>query len=127
MEPAENPYAAPLAPIARPRLPPLWRTALAGYLRQHAEGASYGLLLRMYWKQLLFGAIYFLATGGLALAAGFSSAGWFWLGVWAGSLLHTLAQFRAYLKLWPLLDRIFDWDRVRRLLDERDDAGRTDA
>lgn len=130
MEPDPNPYAAPQAIDPRPArssLPPLWRRALTSYLRQHAEGATFGGLLRASWKHFLFGALYFGASGVWMVTAGFPSAGWFWLGLWAGSVLFMLGQFRGYPKLWPLIDQITDWDRVRRLLDDRDDAGRPDA
>jgi len=131
MDPTENPYAAPEAQIhrggTRSSLSKLWRKALTNSLRHHSEGASLGLLLRLWWKNLLYGVIYFLAAGGLMFAAGLASAGWFWLGVGAGFVLFTLSQFRVQLQLWPMWDRIIDWDRVRRLLDEGGDPGRPDA
>ena len=129
MDPAENPYAAPRTPTRSPRTgpTPLQRMVLSRCLRYHATPPTSGSLILDSWRTLLFQASVFGGLGGLLTISGRTELGWGFIGVGIGMVAFIPSFFRIVVALWPLLDSLLDWPRIRRLLETPGDPPAADA
>lgn len=97
------------------------RKALDLSLIYHKATPTLGSLLRQRLPALA------LRSGITATSAyiAFRSQGWtfgaacFTAGAYLGSLLSTFTQLASLAKLWPIVDRIVEWQKVDALLDQK--------
>lgn len=132
-DPDDNPYAAPMTSrdrVFRSRgagLTALQRMVLEHFLRYHETPPSFGSLLRNSWKVLLFIAVFFGGLGGLLTHANRAEMGWGYIGVGIGMVGFIPIGFRILVSLWPLLDPLLDWARIRRLVETPGEGPAADA
>ena len=88
-------------------------------LEAHEGGYTLMLFLRWSWKlQALKAVIFLFATAGAIVNRGdalMRSAFVGVAGIGLGAMLRDFGFSRAQVKVWPLNDRIIDWDRVRMI------------
>ena len=84
-------------------------------MRWHRDSLTLGTLVRscmVSWLALLFAA----GLGGLLIAFGITSVGWFCVGMCAGAFLRDIGRFRILIHVWPVNSEITNWERAEELI-----------
>ncbi|HEU5116011.1 MAG TPA: hypothetical protein VFT74_04975 [Isosphaeraceae bacterium] len=98
-----------------PRRRKLYQRAISIYLDYHENGQSLG---RVY-RQLVKSYVIFVGLMGLGIYLywinRFFEVAYLLIGFVLGKLFADYSFVRVSVALWPMLDRLFDWSRVRKL------------
>ncbi len=109
----ENP---PMLNYSGPPLTRFQRKTLTWYLKYHDKPPTLGrLVLRSWWTHAAMLAI------GVGIAAslyylGIPSVGTLLLGMMLGAVVRDIRHFWNTVMVWPLLEQVFDWERIKQLL-----------
>jgi hypothetical protein len=103
----------------------LHRRALANYREYRSKGGPTMLgLVRKSLKQYLTILILCAAAVGVVALhndrASLIVNGFLIGGVYLGYVARDIGTNHAFIRLWPLLDQVFDWRRIDELLDRSD-------
>jgi len=101
-------------------LTPLQRRTLEGYRWYHQHPPAWRhFLMAMMWRSsyALYLAIVAVAVLIVLIGRGSVLGGLFYLllGIILGVVFRNLRQYHQTVRLWPVLDRIIDWDKVEAL------------
>ena len=118
----QNPYQPPgtTIPARSPRLARYERDTLSSYLAYHERPPSvprYLLPYAVQWVRVFVGMALTMAACTYLLGSRFLDAAPIMLGVFIGFIVRDYTYARLVVALWPMLDEIFDWDRVRAKYD----------
>jgi hypothetical protein len=117
-----NPHVAPRAAASAsdaPRpLTPRQRQFLRTYLAFHDQPPTLSSMLGKTWKSYLILLLWTGAMAYLCVIWNADRAAFLVVGMALGSILNGVGIVRRFLKVWPVLDSVFDWDRVRQRLEE---------
>lgn len=121
-------YDAPKAPVGMAAgVPlaytptPLHRKVLKNYREVHGKPLRFGSLLRYSWPRLV-GILLIFGGGALVLKSiNQQEMLWFYLGLGTAALLSEVGKSRVFLKVWPMMEAIVDWDKVDAILGKAPD------
>ncbi len=121
----DNLFEAPKTPVGKAaevvppyRPTPLHLKLLKIYRRYHVEAPRFGSLLRLSLPRLTSSLIVF--GGGVLFFRyiDWIQMSWFQMGLGAGYLLTVLSSNDVFIKIWPMLQEIVDWNKVDAILGE---------
>jgi hypothetical protein len=98
------------------QLTPWQRRVLTRYRDLHGTRPTPGTWLRRYARRWLFDAVFAAVVFLLDRLADLGGLAWLCYGLVLGSVLNTIGFLRAGARAWPLLEEVFDWQRIDELL-----------
>lgn len=86
------------------------------YKRQHQHGVSLARFLYGNWLRwgIFSGAA---ASSYFLVVPSMPEFGWASIGLFLGAALRDIGHFRMVRRIWPMVDRITDWQKVDDLID----------
>ena len=106
-----NPYQPPASPARVSRFARFEQSTLKAYLDHHQTPPTLITILARHFARWVGLS---LITVGIGLIVGLSlSEESFVVGMLAGYVLKDCMHARLFVQMWPMLDDIFDWERVK--------------
>ncbi len=116
-----NPYQAPGASTTRVgprRLTRQERALLTQYLKFQSAAPGHRFYLFGAWRRHLYLVGWLVLVLVLSRYLDLGAAPMIVVGMALGVILNDLSRSRLLVRLWPLFHHIFDWDRIRKCVDD---------